>query len=152
MIRLEKRVIIKVKIKVEKVVMVPVMADDEASTDGGGADDARTTIERAASAAHDATVTTSGSSTTARRKAKGVDNLLSELSRPDKLSTIAKTTADWDLFKAKNADATLKEELENKARGNEAYLAKKDFLSRVDNRKFELEKAGRDRERVKRGR
>lgn len=148
MLRLEKRVITEVKrfagqeIKVEKVVMVPVMADDEALDDA----EAQTTTKAAGAA--DATAT-SGSTTA--RKAKGVDNLLSELSRPDKLSTIAKTTADWDLFKAKNADATLKEQLESKAKGNEAYLVKKDFLNRVDNRKFELEKAGRDRERVKRG-
>jgi hypothetical protein len=81
----------------------------------------------------------------------GVDDLLAEISKPEKLSAISKTSADWDLFKAKNADATLGEQLENKARGNEAYLVKRDFLTRVDGRRFELEKAERDRERTKRG-
>ena len=144
MLRLEKRVITEVKrfagqeIKVEKVVLVPVMADDEKS----GIHAERRT---------EADATTSEEATAPTRKAKGVDNLLSELSKPEKLSTISKTTADWDLFKAKNADAGLKEQLESKAKGNEAYLVKKDFLSRVDNRRFELEKAGRDRERSKRG-
>lgn len=80
-----------------------------------------------------------------------MDNLLTELSKPEKLSTVAKTSADWDLFKSKNADATLKEQLESQALGNDAYLVKKDFLNRVDTRRFEKEKAERERERAKRG-
>jgi hypothetical protein len=56
----------------------------------------------------------------------GVDNPLAEMSRPEKLSAISKTSADWDLFKANNADTTLGEQLENKVRGNEAYLVKRD--------------------------
>lgn len=142
MLRLEKRVIIEVKrfagqeIKVEKVVLVPVMAGDEEKFDA---------------TAQTKTNTEEEATTITESKAKGVDNLLTELSKPDKLSTISKTSADWDLFKAKNADATLKEQLENQAKGNEAYLVKKDFLNRVDARKFELEKRERDMERTKRG-
>jgi len=41
--------------------------------------------------------------------------------------------------------------LESRAEGNEAFLVKKDFLDRVDHRKFELEKQERDRERASRG-
>mmetsp|Transcript_8292 Transcript_8292/g.15015 ORF Transcript_8292/g.15015 Transcript_8292/m.15015 type:complete len:282 (-) Transcript_8292:291-1136(-) len=146
MLRLEKRVITEVKrfagqeIKVEKVVMVPVMADE-----------AKTTAKPAADTVSTESSTTTTTTTTNTGKAKGVDNLLSELSRPEKLSTISKTSADWDLFKAKNTDASLKEQLENQASGKEAYLVKKDFLSRVDNRQFELEKKERDSARAKRG-
>ena len=73
------------------------------------------------------------------------------MSRPEKLSVASKTSADWDLFKAKNTDTALGDQLESKARGNEAFLVKKDFLARVDHRRFELERAERDRERAKRG-
>ncbi|KAL7526018.1 hypothetical protein ACHAXR_001272 [Thalassiosira sp. AJA248-18] len=148
MIRLEKRVITEVKrfagqeIKVEKVVMVPVMAGSE--------DDTNTSDMAKAAAATSSSAETTTNATN-RKQAKGVDNLLTELSRPEKLSTISKTSTDWDLFKAKNADASLKEQLESRAEGNEAYLVKKDFLNRVDNRRFELEKSDRDRKRAKRG-
>jgi hypothetical protein len=146
MIRLEKRVIKEVKrfagqeISVEKVVMVPVMMGEDSK-----ADTAQST---------NSVTATSAFQTTAKPKtgpaAKGIDSLLTTLSRPEKLSTISKTSADWDLFKSKNAPE-LKEQLENKAQGKEAYLVKKDFLNRVDERRFEIEKGERDRERAKRG-
>ena len=142
MLRLEKRVVAEVKrfagqeIRVERVVMVPVMAGE-----GGEEAGARTAA---------GTALTDGEATDSN-KAKGVDDLLSELSRPEKLSTISKTSADWDLFKSKNADAALKEQLENQARGNEAYLVKKDFLNRVDERRFKLERSKRETERARRG-
>lgn len=143
MVRLEKRVIKEVKrfagqeISVEKVVMVPVMMGE---SDNQKEQSSSTTTAAAADKA------------TAQPKvpAKGLDTLLTTLSRPEKLSTISKTSADWDLFKTKNAPE-LKEELENKAHGKEAYLVKKDFLNRVDERRFEIEKGERDRERAKRG-
>lgn len=148
MIRLEKRVIKEVKrfagqeISVEKVVMVPVMMgkNNNHTSDGN----------------QQSSDFASGTSVQANTKsksgpaAKGLDSLLTTLSRPEKLSTISKTSADWDLFKTKNAPE-LKEELENKAQGKEAYLVKKDFLNRVDERRFEIEKGERDRERAKRG-
>jgi hypothetical protein len=40
--------------------------------------------------------------------------------------------------------------LEKKAQGKDAFLVKQDFLKRVDQRKFELERDERERERVKR--
>ena len=145
MLRLEKRTITEVKrfagqeIKVEKVVMVPVMAS---SCEEENAQQQQQQPAAAAAAMQQSKTT---------QKPKGVDNLLTELSRPEKLSTISKTSTDWDLFKSKNADASLKEQLESRAEGNEAYLVKKDFLNRVDGRRFELEKKDRDRERSKRG-
>ena len=150
MLRLEKRTITEVKrfagqeIKIEKVVMVPVMLGD---------DDGKNKIALSIDTTNNTsgTATTSSASTTVGRKAKGVDNLLHEMSKPEKLSTVAKTSADWDLFKSKNADASLKEQLESQATGNDAYLVKKDFLNRVDERRFEAEKAERERNRAKRG-
>ncbi len=56
----------------------------------------------------------------------GVDNPLAKMLRPEKLLAISKTSANWDLFKANNADRTLGEQLENKVRGDEAYLVKRD--------------------------
>ena len=55
---------------------------------------------------------------------------------------------DWEQFKD---DSGLGETLEAAAQGNRAYLKKQDFLNRVDQRTFQLEKAERDKERAKRG-
>ena len=150
MMRLEKRVVKEVKrfagqeICVEKVVMVPVFTgpgdgeskSSHSATNGEGINEKSIDNDTGATSA---------------LKAKGLDNLLSEMSRPEKLSTISKTSTDWDLFKSKNADEALKEQLESRAEGNEAFLVKKDFLDRVDHRRFELEKQERDRERTSRG-
>ena len=148
LVRLERRTVTEVRrfagqeIRVEKVVVVPVFRGRDGEEAGGprGGGDGETGGDAAARAPPAG----------AARRA-GVDDLLAEMSRPEKLSTISKTSADWDLFKSKNADAELKEQLETSAAGNEAYLVKKDFLDRVDRRRFELEKAERDRERAQRG-
>ncbi|KAL3794415.1 hypothetical protein HJC23_012952 [Cyclotella cryptica] len=152
MIRLEKRVVKEVKrfagqeIFVEKVVMVPVMMGDENDeTDG--------VIQQSSVPTTDTSAASQSPRTRASKSgpAKGLDSLLTTLSRPEKLSTISKTSADWDLFKSQSANSQLKEELETKAKGKEAYLVKKDFLSRVDERRFEIEKGERERERGRRG-
>lgn len=160
MLRLERRVVKEVKrfagqeIEVERVVVVPVMAGDEAEGTSDG-----TAARKAAASDPDGGAPTSAGSASgrrttkkaAKRAAKGVDSLLTEMARPEKLSTLSKTSADWDLFKLRDKDGALKEQLESKARGKEAYLVKKDFLARVDGRRFELERAQRDRQRAKRG-
>ena len=142
MVRLEKRTIVEIKrfagqeIKIERVVTVPVMS----SQPGGVGEDT------AATAVYDSSPKPkTAAATNTRRKTKNVDNLLAKLAKPDKISVTAKTAADWDLFKAKNTD--LEEKLESTARGNEAYLVKRDFLGRVDQRQFEIEKLERERER-----
>ena len=78
----------------------------------------------------------------------GIDSVLQQIAGPSKISTVAKTSADWDSFKTETG---LEAELEKKAQGKDAFLVKQDFLTRVDNRKFELEKEDRNRERAKRG-
>ena len=78
--------------------------------------------------------------------ANNLDSLLTDLAGPSKVSTIAKTSSDWDTFKDKKG---VGEELEKNNKNG--YLTKKDFLNRVDQRQFELEKAKRDVERARRG-
>jgi hypothetical protein len=78
----------------------------------------------------------------------GVDVLLQQLNAPQKVSTVAKTSADWDQFKqATGLGATLEEQADSAT----SYLKKQDFLSRVDHRTFDLEKKDRDVQRAKRG-
>jgi hypothetical protein len=79
---------------------------------------------------------------------KGLDSLLQALNGPGKMSTVAKTSADWDTFKT---DAGVEDEIEKQAQGKNAYLHKQDFLKRVDQRRFVDEKTKRDQERSKRG-
>jgi Bucentaur or craniofacial development len=78
----------------------------------------------------------------------GVDVLLQQLNATGKVSTVAKTSADWDQFKqATGLGATLEEQADSST----SYLNKQDFLSRVDHRTFDLEKRERDVQRAKRG-
>jgi hypothetical protein len=81
-------------------------------------------------------------------KPRGLDSLLQELEGPGKLSTVAKTSADWESFKQ---EAGVEAEIEKQAQGKNAFLVKQDFLQRVDQRSFIQEKAKRDLERSKRG-
>ena len=84
----------------------------------------------------------------ASTKPQGLDSLLQELNGPGKLSTVAKTSHDWDTFKT---EAGVEEEIDKQAQGKNAYLHKQDFLQRVDQRKFVSEKQERDAQRSKRG-
>ena len=109
----------------------------------------------AASAAGTATapsgsaVSASASLPAAAPAAEGIDSVLANIGGPQKMSTVAKTSSDWDTFKDRTG---LDEELEEKAKGKDAYLVKKDFLDRVDQRTFEVQKAERDRKRAAAGR
>ena len=78
-------------------------------------------------------------------KPTGIDSVLSQIKGPQKVTTIDKTNIDWETFKDKTG---LEEELKKKAEGKDAYLVKKDFLNRVDARKFEQEKDERSRKRA----
>jgi len=78
-------------------------------------------------------------------KPAGIDAVLSQINGPQKFTTIDKTNVDWDNFKDKTG---MEEELKKKAEGKDAYLVKKDFLNRVDARRFEQEKDDRSRKRA----
>ena len=75
----------------------------------------------------------------------GLDTILSKINAPEKVSTLTKTGIDWEQFKD---DQGLEEELAKKAQGKDAYLLKQEFLQRVDLRRFEQEKAERDKQRA----
>ncbi|RHY73639.1 hypothetical protein DYB26_001840 [Aphanomyces astaci] len=71
-----------------------------------------------------------------------LDAALASLNQPKKVSTIEKSSLDWDSFKD---EAGIVDELDQYTK--DGYLEKQDFLHRVDARKFELEKAVRDKQR-----
>jgi len=77
-------------------------------------------------------------------KQVGIDAVLSKIKGPQKFTTIDKTNVDWENFKDKTG---MEEELKKKAEGNDAYLVKKDFLNRVDTRRFEQERDDRNKKR-----
>ncbi|OQR91046.1 hypothetical protein ACHHYP_05055 [Achlya hypogyna] len=79
----------------------------------------------------------------APEKKSGLDAVVDALQQPKKVSTIEKSSLDWDSFKEKEGIA---DELEHHTK--DGYLEKQDFLHRVDLRKFEIEKA--EREKVRR--
>lgn len=82
--------------------------------------------------------------------AGGVDSLLQQLSNPNtKLSTVAKTSNDWEHFKSQHVG--LGDKLEEHIESKDSYLKRQEFLSRVDNRQFDMEKNVRNKERAKRG-
>mmetsp|Transcript_7490 Transcript_7490/g.14214 ORF Transcript_7490/g.14214 Transcript_7490/m.14214 type:complete len:297 (-) Transcript_7490:109-999(-) len=85
------------------------------------------------------------SAANASNKASGIDAVLSQIKGPQKFTTIDKTNVDWENFKDK---AGLEEELKKKAQGKDAYLVKKDFLNRVDVRRFEQEREERNKKRA----
>lgn len=86
---------------------------------------------------------------TTTKKSSSLDAVLREIAGPTKISTVEKTASDWEIFKDKT---DLKDELETKAKGKDAYLEKKDFLQRVDVRQFDREKSQRDLQRSSKGR
>jgi hypothetical protein len=77
-----------------------------------------------------------------------LDNVLKKIAGKKQMNTVEKTSNDWEGFK--ETDKTLQDDLERTAQSKNAYLVKQDFLNRVDQRKFELEKVERDRERSRR--
>jgi len=83
------------------------------------------------------------------KKTTGIDAVLAQIAEPTKTSTVQKTSNDWESFKG--TDKQLQDELEKKAQSKDALLVRQDFLLRVDNRKFEIEREGRERDRAKRG-
>jgi Bucentaur or craniofacial development len=88
----------------------------------------------------------------AGRSGGGMDQLLAEMSQSGKVTTTAKTAADWESFKATALGPGLGDKLEEHAESKGAYLKRQDFLTRVDQRQFEKEKAEREQTRAARDR
>lgn len=85
----------------------------------------------------------------AARPSSKLDSVLQQLAGTKKPNTVEKTNTDWESFKEQ--DKTLQDDLERTAQSKDAFLVKQDFIHRVDQRKFELEKSERDQERARRG-
>ncbi|CAG9822853.1 unnamed protein product [Phaedon cochleariae] len=77
----------------------------------------------------------------------GIGNVLSQLTKKPKISTLEKTKLDWDNFKKEN---NIEEDLQTHNKGKDGYLERQDFLQRADLRRFEIEKNIRSIERSKR--
>ena len=78
--------------------------------------------------------------------ASALDKALAAIKGPENVSTVAKSGADWDNFKEKEG---LEDELQ--VAQKEGFLTRKEFLERVDYRKFEQERDQRLREQAIRG-
>ncbi|XP_072551092.1 craniofacial development protein 1 isoform X2 [Salminus brasiliensis] len=75
--------------------------------------------------------------TSAKRPA-GMGSILNRIgSKKQKMSTLEKSKLDWDRFKTEEG---ITDELAIHNRGKEGYVERKNFLERVDQRQFELEK------------
>lgn len=91
------------------------------------------------------TVAPEAPSTSLPTRPKTAAELLSALEEPSKVSTIAASNANWEIFKT--SQEGLDEQLRQKAEGKDAFLLKKEFLQRCDLRQFETERDGRTAKR-----
>jgi hypothetical protein len=64
--------------------------------------------------------------------------VLAEISGPKAISTVAKSSLDWDQYKG---EEKLEDDLA--AASKDGYLHRQDFLLRVDHRQFEKERDDR---------
>lgn len=76
------------------------------------------------------------------RGKKGLDKILESFDEPKKVSTMEKTSLDWDNFKEKEG---IEDELLHYTK--DGYIEKQNFLQRLDLKRFELEKAERVKQR-----
>eukprot|EP00624_Nannochloropsis_granulata_P004798 evm.model.NODE_34027_length_26255_cov_24.385527.3 len=78
------------------------------------------------------------------KQAGGLEAVLKEMKGPESISTIAKSSTDWDAYKA---DKGIEEELAQATK--DGYLSKKDFLQDCDVRLFERERDERNAHRAR---
>lgn len=78
----------------------------------------------------------------ANTEKKGLDKVLESLDEPKKVSTMEKSSLDWDKFKEKEG---IEDELTHYTK--DGYIEKQEFLQRLDLKRFEIEKAERDKQR-----
>ncbi|KAL1489476.1 hypothetical protein ABEB36_014364 [Hypothenemus hampei] len=93
------------------------------------------------------TKSTPKSSTKKSGNLSGIGNVLTQLGKKQKISTLEKSKLDWDRFKK---EENIEEELQTHNKGRDGYLDRQDFLQRADLRRFEIEKEIRNVERAKR--
>ncbi|KAJ8546705.1 hypothetical protein ON010_g11531 [Phytophthora cinnamomi] len=95
-------------------------------------------VSTSASAAVDA----AAAAAQAAKGRTGLDKALQALDEPKKVSTMEKTSLDWDKFKEKEG---IEDELTQYTK--DGYIEKQEFLQRLDLKRFEIEKAERDKQR-----
>ncbi|XP_075224578.1 yeti [Lycorma delicatula] len=76
------------------------------------------------------------------RGGSALSSFLGQLGKKGKLSTLEKSKLDWDNFKKNEG---IEEDLQKHNKGKDGYLEKQDFLERTDLRRFEIEKAFRQK-------
>uniref|UniRef100_A0AAY4EP93 Craniofacial development protein 1 n=1 Tax=Denticeps clupeoides TaxID=299321 RepID=A0AAY4EP93_9TELE len=75
------------------------------------------------------------------KRSAGLGGLLNRIGgKKQKMSTLEKSRLDWDTFKTEEG---IGDELAIHNRGKEGYVERKNFLERVDQRQFQLEKSVR---------
>ncbi|XP_048024201.1 craniofacial development protein 1 [Megalobrama amblycephala] len=75
------------------------------------------------------------------KRPAGMGSILNRIgTKKQKMSTLEKSKMDWDAFKTEEGIA---DELAIHNRGKEGYVERKNFLERVDQRQFQLEKSVR---------
>ncbi|XP_050990257.1 LOW QUALITY PROTEIN: craniofacial development protein 1 [Labeo rohita] len=81
------------------------------------------------------------SSESSAKRPAGMGSILNRIgAKKQKMSTLEKSKMDWDAFKTEEG---ITDELAIHNRGKEGYVERKNFLERVDQRQFELEKTVR---------
>uniref|UniRef100_A0A914X1L4 Craniofacial development protein 1 n=1 Tax=Plectus sambesii TaxID=2011161 RepID=A0A914X1L4_9BILA len=81
-----------------------------------------------------------------RKAVGGLAGAVSLLTKKQKLSTLAKSSLDWDSYKR---DHNIEQDLQTHNRGKDGFLEKQDFLLRADYRQFEAERDARNALRKK---
>merc|ERR1712029_344506 len=84
-------------------------------------------------------------STSLKRKPGGLNSIMGAISgKVTKMGTLDKSKRDWNEYVA---DAGIKEELQTHNKRKDGYVEKQMFLERSDLRRFEIEKAAREKTR-----
>ncbi|CAM9489055.1 unnamed protein product, partial [Hapterophycus canaliculatus] len=80
----------------------------------------------------------------ASQKKGGLDNVLAAIDGPKSISTVTKSSMDWETYKAAEG---IEGDMEQATKDGKGYLNKQDFLQRCDVRKFETELEARQSKR-----
>lgn len=80
------------------------------------------------------------------KRGLGINDLVANLGKKQKLSTLNKTKLDWDMFKQEEGIA---DDLKNHTKNKNSFVERQAFLQRTDLKQFELEKSIRDKNRTR---
>ncbi|CAM9801628.1 unnamed protein product [Pylaiella littoralis] len=80
----------------------------------------------------------------AAQKKGGLDNVLAAIDGPKSISTVTKSSMDWETYKAAEG---IEGDMQQATKDGKGYLNKQDFLQRCDVRKFETELGARQSKR-----